>query len=454
MLGAAVTVNVTPLLATPPAAVTTTLPVVAPVGTVAVMLDAPQLVIVVAPVPLNVTLPFPCDGPKFDPAMTMDDPTAPVLGVKDVMLGAAVTVNVTPLLATPPAAVTTTLPVVAPVGTVAVMLDAPQLIIVVALVPLNFTLPFPCDGPKFDPAMTMEDPTAPVLGVKDVMLGAAVTVNVTPLLATPPAAVTTTLPVVAPVGTLAVMLLALQLVIVVAVVPLNFTLPFPCDGPKFDPAMTMEDPTAPVLGVKDVMLGAAVTVNVTPLLATPPAAVTTTLPVVAPVGTLAVMLLALQLVIVVAVVPLNFTLPFPCDGPKFDPAITMEDPTAPVLGVSDVMLGAAVTVKLTPLLAVPTVTTTLPVVAPVGTVAVMLDAPQLVVVAVVPLNLTVLVPLVDPKFDPAITMEDPTAPVLGVSDVMLGVVACTLAAKKNTEDNASARLNFQLRIRINQTSQG
>ena len=454
MLGAAVTVNVTPLLATPPAAVTTTLPVVAPVGTVAVMLDAPQLVIVVALVPLNFTLPFPCDGPKFDPAMTMDDPTAPALGVKDVMLGAAVTVNVTPLLATPPAAVTTTLPVVAPVGTVAVMLEAPQLVIVVALVPLNFTLPFPCDGPKLDPAITIDDPTAPVLGANDVMLGAAVTVNVTPLLATPPAAVTTTLPVVAPVGTVAVILDAPQLVIVVALVPLNFTVPFPCDGPKFDPAITIDDPTAPVLGVSDVMLGAAVTVNVTPLLATPPAAVTTTLPVVAPVGTLAVMLVAPQLVIVVALVPLNFTLPFPCDGPKFDPAITMEDPTAPVLGVSDVMLGAAVTVKLTPLLAVPTVTTTLPVVAPVGTVAVMLDAPQLVVVAVVPLNLTVLIPLVDPKFDPAITMEDPTAPVLGVSDVMLGVVACTLAAKKNTEVNASAWLNFQLRIRIKPTSQG
>ena len=133
----------------------------------------------------------------------------------------------------------------------------------------------------------------------------------------------------------------------------------------------------------------------------------------------------------------------------------MDDPTAPVLGVSDVMLGAAVTVKLTPLLdCAETVTTTLPVVAPVGTVAVMLDAPQLVVVAVVPLNLTVLIPLVDPKFDPAITMEDPTAPVLGVSDVMLGVVACTLAAKKNTEVNASAWLNFQLRIRIKPTSQG
>jgi hypothetical protein len=208
---------------------------------------------------------------------------------------------------------------------------------------------------------------------------------------------------------------------VVAVVPLNFTVPVPCDGPKFDPAITIDDPTAPVLGVSDEMLGAAVTVNVTPLLATPPAAVTTTLPVVAPVGTVAVILDAPQIATVVAVVPLNFTVPVPCDGPKFDPAITIDDPTAPVLGVSDEMLGAAVTVKLFPLLDVPdTVTTTLPLVAPTGTVAVMLDAPQIVVVAVVPLNLTVPV---DPKFDPAITMDDPTAPVLGVSDVMVGAAA-------------------------------
>jgi hypothetical protein len=102
----------------------------------------------------------------------------------------------------------------------------------------------------------------------------------------------------------------------------------------------------------------------------------------------------------------------------------MDDPTAPVFGVNDVMLGAAVTVNVTPLLLAPeTVTTTFPVVAPAGTVAVMLDALQLVVVAVVPLNLTVLDPFVAPKLDPAITMDDPTAPVFGVNDVMLGATA-------------------------------
>jgi hypothetical protein len=51
------------------------------------------------------------------------------------------------------------------------------------------------------------------------------------------------------------------------------------------------------------------------------------------------------------------------------------------------------TVKLAPLLAAPeTVTMTLPLVAPLGTVVVMLVAPQLVTVAAVPLNCTVLLP--------------------------------------------------------------
>jgi hypothetical protein len=104
------------------------------------------------------------------------------------------------------------------------------------------------------------------------------------------------------------------------------------------------------------------------------------------------MLVALQ-VPTVAVVPLNFTVLVPWVAPKFDPATVTEAPTAPDVGVRLVMLGAATTVKLLPLLATPdTVTTTFPVVAPVGTVATILVVPQDTTVAVVPLNLTVLDP--------------------------------------------------------------
>jgi hypothetical protein len=174
---------------------------------------------------------------------------------------------------------------------------------------------------------------------------------------------------------------------------------------------------APETGDRLVILGAATTVKLMPLLATPDA-VTTTFPVVAPAGTTATMLLALQL-LTLAVVPLNLTLPFV--DPKFAPAIVTEAPTAPEAGDTLVMLGAATTVKLFPLLATPdTVTSTFPVVAPAGTTATMLLALQLVTLAVTPLNLTVLVPWVDPKFAPVILTEAPTAPVTGDRLVILG----------------------------------
>ena len=116
----------------------------------------------------------------------------------------------------------------------------------------------------------------------------------------------------------------------------------------------------------------------------------------------------------------------PCDAPKFVPLIITYVPTAPEGGVRLVMLGTAVSesiVKFTPLLATPdTVTTTGPVVAPFGTVTVMLVAPQLVTGAVVPLNVTVPLPWLAPKFVPVIVTDVPTAPDVGDRLVMFGAV--------------------------------
>jgi len=99
-------------------------------------------------------------------------------------------------------------------------------------------------------------------------------------------------------------------------------------------------PTAPDVGDKLVIFGAATTVKVTPLLATPPT-VTTTFPVVAPVGTVATIDVVLQLAILVTVVVLNFTVLVPCGDPKFVPVIVTDAPTAPDVGERLVMLGAA-----------------------------------------------------------------------------------------------------------------
>jgi hypothetical protein len=187
-----------------------------------------------------------------------------------------------------------------------------------------------------------------------------------------------------------------------------------------------------------VMLGGAtVTVKVDPLLTAPPT-VTTTMPVVAPAGTGATMAVALQLVGVTAV-PLKVTVLVPRVAPKFDPAIVTDPPTSPAAGVRLVMLGGAtVTVKVGPLLtAPPTVTTTLPVVAPAGTGVTMLVALQLVGVAAVPLKVTVLVPRLAPKFFPAIVTDPPTTPAAGVTLVMLGAAGTPAEVVAGIPPNAT-----------------
>jgi len=161
------------------------------------------------------------------------------------------TVKVTPLLATPPT-VTTTFPVVAPEGTGTTMLVLPQ-VVGDAVVLLNVTVLVPCVEPKFAPLMVTEVPTGPVVGLKLLMIGAELTVKVTPLLATPPT-VTTTFPVVAPEGTGTTMLVLLQLV-GDAVTLLNVTVLVPCVEPKFVPLMVTDVPTGPAVGLTPEMFG-------------------------------------------------------------------------------------------------------------------------------------------------------------------------------------------------------
>lgn len=88
-------------------------------------------------------------------------------------------------------------------------------------------------------------------------------------------------------------------------VPLNFT----CVAPlRAEPLMTTLAPTTPDVGVKLLTVGVTVTVKVPGLVPVPAAVVTETLPVVAPLGTVAVIELSVQLLIAIARVPLNETL--------------------------------------------------------------------------------------------------------------------------------------------------
>jgi hypothetical protein len=99
-----------------PLTVTTKLPLVAPEGTV-VTIDVGLQPVAVAATPLNVTVLVLCVASKLVPVIVTDVPTGPELGDRPVMLGPVPgTVKLT-LLLTVPLAVTTTLPLVAPVGT-------------------------------------------------------------------------------------------------------------------------------------------------------------------------------------------------------------------------------------------------------------------------------------------------------------------------------------------------
>lgn len=263
----------------------------------------------------------------------------------------------------------------------------------------------------------MAVPTVPDVGMP-VMTGDAPTTNRTPLLAIPPT-VTTTLPVVAPLGTGATTFVGFQIV-GVAATPLNVMVLVPCDVPKFAPVTVTEVPIGPLNGVILVIKGPLTTVNGTPLLASPPT-VTKTFPDVAPAGTGTTILVALQLVGVAVTLPAKVTVLDPFVAPKFVPEIVTDVPAGPAVGEIPVMFGAEPTVKFTPLLASPpTVTTTFPVVAPLGTAAAMVVAVQLDGVADVPLNLTVLVPCVEPKFTPVTVTEVPTEPEAGLRLVMAG----------------------------------
>lgn len=151
-----------------------------------------------------------------------------------------------------------------------------------------------------------------------------------------------------------------------------------------------------------------------------PLTVTTTFPVVAVAGTGTTMLVELQLV-GVAGVPLNVTVLEPCEDPKFTPVIVTGVPAGPAVGERLDIPGPDPTTNSTPLLAVPpTITTTFPVTAPLGTGATMAFELQLVGAATIPLNSTTLEPCDDPKFAPLIVTEVPTGPEVGFRLVMAG----------------------------------
>jgi hypothetical protein len=337
------------------------------------------------------------------------------------------------LVAVPPGAVIEMGPVVAPTGMVAVIFveefttkDAVTLLKRTAVAPV-----------KFVPVIVTEVPACPEVGENEVIVGAATTVKFAELVAVPFRLVTEMGPEIAPGGTVAVICVD-EFTVKDAEVLLNLT---PVTLVKFVPEMLTDVPTAPLVGEKDVMVGApaTVTVKLVELVAVPLGLVTEIGPVKAPEGTMAVIWVDVSAVKVVADVVLNLTSLTPM---KFVPVIVTEVATGPLVGENEVIVGApgAVTVKVAELRAVPSnvVTEIFPDVAAGGTVAVICVEEFTSNEAAAFLKLTPVTPM---KFVPTIVTAVPTDPEVGENDVMVGGSAAAAGtATPTTSTVAIARL--------------
>jgi hypothetical protein len=353
---------------------------------------------------------------KFVPEIVTVEPTAPLRGLKLVMDGVGNTVKLDELVIVTPLVITEIGPSRAPAGTTVVILVVVE-DVTLATTPLNDTEGDPL---KFVPEIITVAPTAPLTGLKPVIVGVARTVKFEELETVTPLTVTDINPDVAPGGTVVVMLVAVEEE-TVASVPLKRTIFSVGVVLKLVPVMVMVVPSAPLLGVKLEMVGEATTIKlVGALFIVTPLVVTEIGPDAAPEGTEVVMLVAFEDV-TVALMPLKATVG---EGPKFVPVIMTTAPGAPLPGLNPVMVGVGRTVNDGPVIVTPfNVTVTDPVVAPAGTDVVnfLPLGFESVTTASVPLNLTTFCEAVVLKLSPFIVTVAPTAPLVGLRLVITGV---------------------------------
>jgi hypothetical protein len=422
------TVNVVALEAEPPAVVTAIVPVVPPAGTRVEICVEESTAIGSDAVPLNLTAVTP---EKPVPKTVTVSPTAPLVGLNDVMVG--VTENFPLLVAVPSGVVTETVPVPASAGTVAVIF-VEEFTVNGAEMPPNFTAVAPA---KLLPSIVTEVPTGPFLGLNEPILGAPVTVKFDELVAVPDGVVTAIGPVVAPLGTVAVIFVP-ELTVKVADVPWNFTAVAPV---KLVPSIVTEVPGAPLVGLNEVIFG--LTVKFVELVAVPDGVVTVILPVVAPAGTAAVIFVAEFTVNDDAAVPLNFTAVAP---ERFAPLIVTAVPTGPLAGLNEPIVGAgaSVTVNAVELVPVPSsvVTEMGPVVAPAGTSVDirLLDLTENV--AGVPLKVTAVAPA---RWSPWIVTAVPIGPLVGLKLERVGGGAACAAGTPMATTSTNATGHTQAR---------
>lgn len=227
---------------------------------------------------------------KFVPVSTTSEPGIPLVGVKPVNVGkpGVAIVKLALLVAVPPGVRTVTGPLVAPEGIENTLIWVGEVTLKLLVgTPLKRTVVAPV---KFVPKITIDEKTAPLLGLKLVMVGAAAALTVKlPVLVTAPPGVTTVIgPDVAAAGILRTVICVGESTTnawnPVTGTPLMRTALAPV---KFVPVITKLPPGTPLVGVKLAMVGAAgvATVKFPALVAMPPLVTTVIGPVVALEGT-------------------------------------------------------------------------------------------------------------------------------------------------------------------------
>lgn len=304
-------------------------PVVAEAGTVTVMLEA-EAALTVALTPLKETT---GEALKLVPVMITVAPTAASAGEKFVIVGEGKTVKFAALSTVIPLEVTAILPVVAPAGTAAVMLEA-EAAVTVAVTPLKETTG---EAPKLVPLIVMLAPGAPLVGVNAEMTGVGSTVKFVALEIVTPFTVTERSPVEAPAGTCESMLPDVKAE-TVALVVLNMSAGV---VRKLVPVIDTGVPTAPLVGVKPVMVGVGNTVKLEALEIVTPFTLIEMGPLTAPVGT-EVVIEVVDDAVTTAAVPLKETVGVVL---KLVPVMTTVAPIAPLAGVNPVIVGVPSTEK-------------------------------------------------------------------------------------------------------------
>ncbi len=372
-------------------------PVVAPSGTLAVMCESSTTVKVAFTPPIGPKRTL-CTAENPVPTTLTELPAAPLVGVKEVIVGGGRIVKLVDETTLPTLFTTLMGAVTAPEGTVATTVAS------------SFTLKVAERAPKLTdvvapsavPVIVTLFPLAPALGENPEIVGAAVS-STTKFVAESTDSLSRIGPVPAPAGTTAVICVGPSM-LKVACTPPKSTDVTPS---RLVPVMTAVSPAEPLVGENPVNPGGASTVKLEADTAVPRVFVTEMGPVVAPAGTYAEIRWSLSTKKFVLGTPLNAT---PVVPVKFAPLTRVKLPADPAVGEKPVIVGEAVLWTRNDFCVFVPPTTIGPLIAPVGTVAVICASLSTVKFAHAPPNWTSATFV---KPDPVITTVSPTLPLRG-----------------------------------------